>query len=363
MQRILLVLSFASLLSSPAQALDFPAALTDQEFWRIVTEFSEPGGAFQPEFMSNEDSAQFVIPTLKQTTRPGGVYIGVGPEQNFTYIAAIRPRVAFVVDIRRDNMLEHLMYKALFELSADRADFISRLFSRKRPSGLESNSDVRALFDAYRSVEPDPGLYQENLQSVLNQVLAKHGFALSDADKGGIGFLMEMFRSAGPHALRGTGDKNLTYAASMTATDLAGISQSFLASEENFRFVQDLQRRNLILPLVGDFAGPKTIVSIGRYLQDHGATVDVFYVSNVERYLWEQDDHGKQFYANAGMLPITTSSTFIRSVTTDISRRLGIGLPTGVVNWRSFLSPISDSLRAVSEGRVHSYREMFEIVR
>ena len=104
--------------------------------------------------MSNEDSAQFVIPALKETARRGGVYVGVGPEQNFTYIAAIQPRLAFVVDIRRDNMLEHLMYKALFELSSDRADFLSRLFSRRRPARLDSNSSVTALFDAYRRSHP-----------------------------------------------------------------------------------------------------------------------------------------------------------------------------------------------------------------
>ena len=100
-----------------------------------------------------------------------------------------------------------------------------------------------------------------------------------------------------------------------------------------------------------------------RYLRDHQTIVDVFYVSNVERYLWEQGDHGKQFYANAAALPIDQSSTFIRSVTSDISRRLGVPLPDGTANWRSFLSPMSESLKAFAEGRTRSYREMFEIVR
>jgi hypothetical protein len=360
---LIAVTTILCLASAPAFAIDLPTALTDQEFWQIVTELSETGGVFQPEFMSNEDSSQFVIPTLKQTTRAGGVYLGVGPEQNFTYIAAIRSRIAFIVDIRRDNMLEHLMYKALFELSSDRADFISRLFARRRPAGIDSYASVNALFDAYQSVETDSKLYDENLQAVLTQVVTKHGFVLSEADRGGIASLMNTFRTAGPYALKGTGDKNLTYAVAMTATDLTGVHQSYLASEENFKFVQQLQRRNLIVPVVGDFAGPKAIVSIGRYLRDHDATADVFYVSNVERYLWEQGDHGRQFYANAGALPINISSTFIRSVTSDISRRLGVALPVGAANWRSFLSPIAGSLRAFTEGRVHSYREMFEIVR
>jgi hypothetical protein len=145
MRRILHLLIAASCcvaLSRLAQAAELPTGVPDQEFWRMVTEFSETGGVFQAEFMSNEDSVQFVIPTLKQTTRRGGVYIGVGPEQNFTYIVAVQPKIAFVLDIRRDNMLEHLMYKAMFELSNDRAEFLSRLFSRKRPEGLDATSSV-----------------------------------------------------------------------------------------------------------------------------------------------------------------------------------------------------------------------------
>src|SRR5262245_60897463 len=102
-----LILGAISAGSGPARAEELPSAISDQEFWRLVTELSEPGGVFQQEVMSNEDSSQFVIPRLKETTRRGGVYMGVGPEQNFTYIAAIEPRLAFVIDIRRDNMLEH----------------------------------------------------------------------------------------------------------------------------------------------------------------------------------------------------------------------------------------------------------------
>jgi hypothetical protein len=163
--------------------------------------------------------------------------------------------------------------------------------------------------------------------------------------------------------LKGTGDKNMSYAQSMTGTDLTGRNQSYLASEENFKFVQDLERRNLIVPLVGDFAGEKTIVSIGRYLKQRSAIVNTFYLSNVERYLFEQGDHGKQFYANAATLPLDQSSTFIRSVTSDISRRLGVPLPDGTANWRHFLSPMSDTLKAFADGRIQTYRQLFEIVR
>src|SRR5262247_3195114 len=132
-----------------------PRELTDEAFWKLVTGLSEEGGSFRFEYMSNEQQFQYVIPRLKENRRPGGVYLGVGPEQNFTYIAALQPKMAFIFDIRRQNMIEHLMYKAIFEMSSDRVDFLSRLFSRKAPAGLSEKSTARALFQAFRGAAPD----------------------------------------------------------------------------------------------------------------------------------------------------------------------------------------------------------------
>ncbi len=84
-----------------------------------------------------------MIPDLLERVKPGGVYLGVAPEVNFSYITAIKPRMAFIIDIRRGNLHEHLLYKALFEMASDRADFLSRLFSRKRPAGLSRGIDDR----------------------------------------------------------------------------------------------------------------------------------------------------------------------------------------------------------------------------
>ncbi|HEX5107096.1 MAG TPA: hypothetical protein VFV95_01555 [Vicinamibacterales bacterium] len=357
------LLSIPPFSPSPLRAATLPAAIPDDEFWKIVTDLSEAGGSFAQELMSNEDSAQFVIPALKASTSRGGVYIGVGPEQNFTYIAAVQPALAFVLDIRRDNLLQHLIYKAVFERSADRADFLSRLFSRKRPSGLDASSSVTALFDAYQAVEADAELYEDELRDVTELLTARHRFQLSDADRAGITRIMQAFRTAGPHNLKGSGDKNLTYVQAMTATDLAGSHHGFLASEENFRVVQQLERRNLIVPVVGDFAGDKALASVGRYLAERDAIVDVFYVSNVERYLFEQGDRGRRFYANVATLPLGPSSTFIRSVTRDISRRLNIPLPDASGNWWSLLSPIHACLDAVTNGRVVTYPQLFEVAR
>jgi hypothetical protein len=138
------------------QTSGLPAQLTDAEFWRIFTEFSEPGGAYPYEnFVTNEETYQDVMPVLSKITKPGGVYLGVGPEQNFTYIAGVRPSVAFIFDIRRQNAIEHLMYKALFEISPTRADFVSHLFSIKSPEEVPATARANGLFLAFDGLKGD----------------------------------------------------------------------------------------------------------------------------------------------------------------------------------------------------------------
>src|SRR6266581_1936367 len=130
-----------SLTSTPLFVADeLPKQLSDEAFWNLVTEFSETGGYFRSDnFVSNETTFQYVIKDLKKT-KPGGVYLGVGPDQNFTYIVAMQPKMAIIFDIRRQNVMQHLMYKALIEMSSDRAEFLSLLFSRKRPANLGPKS-------------------------------------------------------------------------------------------------------------------------------------------------------------------------------------------------------------------------------
>src|ERR1700681_4548785 len=168
-------------------AQSLPARLTDQEFWKLVTELSEQDGSFRSDnLLSNEVWLQYVIPDLVKTAKTNRVYMGVGPEQNFTYITALKPAMAFIVDIRRGNLDLHLVYKALFELSADRGEFVSLLFSRKRPKGLTEKSSAAEIFEAFGDVERSEALYAENLKLIRDLLVRKHGFALTDIDLSGL---------------------------------------------------------------------------------------------------------------------------------------------------------------------------------
>jgi hypothetical protein len=287
-----------------------------------VTDLSEPGGSFRSDnLLSNEVLLQYVIPELLSVSKPGRVYMGVGPEQNFTYIAALKPAMAIIVDVRRGNLDMHLMYKALFEMSADRADFVSRLFSRKRPDGLTAASSVRDIFQAFATVPVDEALYDANLKAIVDRLQKTHGFALEAEDPEGIKYIYKYFGQYGPdltYWMSGTGGgrggfrNSPTYADLMVATDGDGLLRSYLASEESFATLKALESRNLLVPVVGNFAGPKAIRAVGTWLKAHNGLVSAFYLSNVEQYLY-MDGIWMDFCANAARLPVDESSHFIRS--------------------------------------------------
>jgi hypothetical protein len=73
-----------------------------------------------------------------------------------------------------------------------------------------------------------------------------------------------------------------------------------------------MQLKNLIVPVVGDFAGPKAIRAVTKYLRDHGAVVSAFYVSNVEEYIASPASVWRAYCRNIATLPLDASSTFIR---------------------------------------------------
>ena len=155
---VLFISAFLFSVPSFRAADTLPHELSDDAYWKMISEYSEDSGSFRFEYMSNELQFQHVIPRLKENRKPGGVYVGVGPEQNFTYIAALQPKMAIICDIRRQNMIEHLIYKAIFEVSTDRVDFLSRLFSRKPSAQLSEKSSAKQLFQAFRAAARIPTL-------------------------------------------------------------------------------------------------------------------------------------------------------------------------------------------------------------
>src|SRR5215475_568080 len=202
--RFIAAVAAAALALAEAQAphaLADEPSLTDQEFRSLITTMSERGGTFLTDnIVSNEIALQDVLPELERVHRDA--YVGVGPEQNLTYITALKPSIAFVVDLQRGNLLLHLMYKALIEMSTDRADFLSRLFARPRPAGIGPETPAAAMFDAYAAVPLSDRLAASTRDAMFDRLTKVHGLTLDPADRQTMAKTYRALATGGPN-LRG----------------------------------------------------------------------------------------------------------------------------------------------------------------
>lgn len=339
----------------PPSAVEGPARapLGDADFHALVTALSEQGGTFITDnLLSNEIAFQDVLPELQGRLRQGA-YIGVGPEQNLSYIAALKPPIAFIVDLQRGNLRLHLLYKALLELSNSRAEFLSNMFCRVRPHDLTIETPASQLFDAYRQSRPmQPRLLQFNLELVFDRLTRVHRFGLTREDRDGIAKIYRAWCDGGPD-MRGDFGRNPSvpswvpsYAEMMSQADPSGENQSFLGSEARFLTLRQYQIDNLIVPVVGDFAGDKALQAVGDYLRRRGLTVGTFYTSNVEDYLF-RTDAWTRFFRNVGTLPIDDRSLLVRTYFTH-----------GIEGMREYVDPIRPMLDAFGKGEIKSYEDV-----
>jgi hypothetical protein len=354
---------------SPARAGAGATAdgLSAAEFARLNQDISEEGGYFRSDnFTSNETPYLHVVDKLKKLGANGGAYIGVGPEQNFTYIAKVRPRIAFIVDIRRQAMIQHLMYKAVFHLSSNRIQFLSRLLSKPLPSpakekgaspNVSPNSSLEELLNFFSATPGDDQAFATNLAAVRKAIKDDFLINLSEEDQKSLEYVYKSFRTEGLDiAFRMDGSRGgyfPTLKDLIVQTDLNGKPGNFLAGAEDYEFVRGMHLKNLIIPVVGDFAGKKAIVGVGEYLRKSGFTVTAFYTSNVEQYLFESESFAA-FANNVRKLPINDRSLFIRSASGRYSH------PARLPGHRSatLLQQITVFLKDFDDGRYQNYFDL-----
>jgi hypothetical protein len=294
--------------------------LSAAEFSRLVRDLSEDGGYFRSDnFTSNETSYLHVVGKLRELGATGGAYIGVGPEQNFTYIAKVRPRIAFIIDIRRQAIIQHLMFKAIFQLAANRAQYLSLLLSKPLPKdkGPSADASVNDILTFFSQSQADERTYASNLAAIRKAIKEDFQVPLSDADQTSLDYVYKNFRDDGLDiAYRMEGSRGGWFPSLkelIVQPDQHNKLGNFLATKEDYEFVRDLHRKNLIIPVVGDFAGKKALAAIGDYLRKASFTVTAFYTSNVEQYLF-QNGVFTGFAENIRKLPLTDKSLFIRAV-------------------------------------------------
>jgi len=281
-----------------------------------IERLSEPEGSFDTDnLISNERGYLQIIPALVSGGVSGGAYIGVGPDQNFSYIARIRPTIAYIIDIRRDNLLLHLLFKALFARSTTRVEYLCRLTGRAPPRDLGHwRRSTIAQVTAYVDAQPPAPAPASDMDSAV----IAFGLPLSRADRDTIQRFHRTFIDAGLGLQFQTFGRPPqpyypTFRDLLLATDASGRTWNYLASEDDFQFVKSLQTRDAVIPVVGNVAGAHAMQAIAETIAARGGRVSAFYVSNVESYLY-RDGQFARFVENVGRLPHDTRSVIIRSI-------------------------------------------------
>jgi hypothetical protein len=324
MRHTLLALAAVALLLSGANAPT--ATQAPGTFAAQVAALSEPGGYFDTDnLISNERSYLDVLPELKKRGVRGGAYIGVGPDQNFSYIAAIRPDIAFIVDIRRDNLLLHLLFKSLFSMARTRIEYLSLLLGRQVPADPDAwrGASIDRLL-TYVDRAPIDGAAVSALRARVDETIARTGVPLLREDLATIDRFHRRFIDLGTALqFQSTGRPPQrhypTFRDLLGATEPSGQPANFLASEDAFQFLKGLQQRDLIIPVVGDLSGGRALGAIAGALRERGqrnqpgTQVSAFYASNVEFYLFG-DVRFSRFVTNLRALPRADHAVIIRSV-------------------------------------------------
>ena len=295
--------------------------LGDAEFRRLSETLSEPDRGFiSDNYVSNETSYLQVVPFLqRRPAKSSGVYLGVGPEQNFTYLAAARPGLAFIVDIRRGNLLLHLLYKAMFELAESRSHFLCLLLARpyQRDSAPGARATIQEVIEHATLAPSSPRQFEKNHAQLLHHLASVRGLSFDAADRAELRRAHQAFFK-GQLETRFSLKKNSTrkYATLgqlLSAVDPDGHTSGFLASERAFRFVVALQKRNGVVPVVGDFAGTHALKAIAGEIKRRQLSVAGFYVSNVEQYLLGDTGTWQRWMDNLAALPTDEQSWLARA--------------------------------------------------
>jgi hypothetical protein len=315
---LILILSFAGICPISGTGAD-SIAISQLEFRQLIIGLSEPEGYFDSDnFISNERAYLKILPDLRRLDVRGGAYIGIGPDQNYSYIAAVRPHLAFILDIRRQNALQHLYFKSLFQLSTTRAKFLERLFGRKlaaaqMPLGTDGISELLRYIDQ----SPVDAAFKKEKESEAILAMRSWDIGISEADCSVVQRIARAFMDNGPDLKFSSFNRAPrayypSYRQLLEETDSAGIQSNYLADEAAFQCIKKMHRENRIVPVVGDLAGSSAMKRIGDELRRRNLALACIYVSNVEFYLFGRENWSS-YLNNLGRFPREQNACLIRS--------------------------------------------------
>lgn len=201
----------------------------------------------------------------------GGVYLGVGTDQNYLMAAWAESPILLLVDFDEEIRNIHHVYGVIFSRAEDPESFIEAWSS-------ERADDVRAwLAEEYPDDERRAAL--------------ERAFRVARAT-----IYARLRRVAADYEERGV--------------------PAFVTDRDQYAFVRGLWRNGRVVPLRGDLTGDRTMVDIARALEDLDLRLGLLYTSNAEQYF----EFSPAYRRNITHLPLAEDGYLLR---TRPMRRLG----------------------------------------
>lgn len=319
----------------------------------LLDRLSEPpaGPASADNLMTNEDSIASVLDRLAELP-PGSAYLGVGPDQNLSMIAAARPSTALILDYRTKNRNLHLMHKSLVELSIDRAAYLSRLWARSPAIDDATLADAGRLMAAFAAAPMQPERLAE-AQETVRRSLEEKGFR-AESDLAEIRKIHARLAGPGPEARFLALKMYPAIGSLIVMKTRSGRPGHWLADDALYAEVRRLHRADAVVPVVADWSGAQAMARIAAYLSESRVKIGCVYMSDVEFFLFRAGAFDR-YVANLARLPIAPEGVIVRTSTREIDhpeRMPGNSSTTIVRSLPAFLE-------AVRAGKIRRWEDLF----
>ncbi|MFM7319838.1 MAG: hypothetical protein ACKO5E_23060 [bacterium] len=318
------------------------------------------GPASADNLMTNEDSIASVVDELDGKVPTGQVYLGVGPDQNFTLMAYARPAMSFIIDYRRKNQLLHFLHQALLQLSESRMEYLENFWAR-RFSGQQNHQkplSAEAIMAGFEKAELDQKKLREVQEKVKAVIRLLHDFSPDDLNE--IAKIQARLAGPGPETRFLALKMYPTIRQMITGPSRSGKPGHWLASDESYATVRQLSSSGHIYPITGDWSansrGNETVFSkLGAYLRREKRQVGCYYISDVEFFLF-RSGRFSDYLANLGQLPWHPSAVVIRTSTREISHRERVAGQSSTTVCR----PVQAFLEACHLGKINRWEDLWQ---
>jgi len=229
---------------------------------------------------SNENRIDLFYDSIKNL---GGGYVGVGTDQNFTFIAWARSEYAYLMDFDPVVVAINRIHLHFIDISPDYTSF-RNLWIRK-----DKRASLKIIRDHFQK-DPD-----------YTTILKAYYIATGTRSWSPV-----------PERLRTLERLTRTYPL-----------KTFVNQPADYEYIRTLVKQGRIRAVPGNLNGIKTFTGINNAARDLGVPIRILYTSNAEDYF---RSYSKEFRMNISDMPVDETGLLIRTCSVGARR---MGFPEG----------------------------------